>query len=813
MNDYVKNTCYQAWVYVCSFRLYTLLNVAGLGLSLACVMLLAMYVHREMTADRFHARAGQLYALAYYPGQNVMNPRLCETTPQTDAQLDILSQPEVAAHTAVVRAATEVTVDGRRTFNAEVLRADSMFFRLFSFPVVAGNPRRMLAGPADAVLESGFAHRLFGDREAMGEQVEFEGKVYTVCGIVRKPVQQSSIAFDIAVSYRGWKNEGRHGSAGCEFLFIPTAEQAASLAAKIDYDMPVSADMTLHHSLIPLPELYFAQVGKRFACINSGTPGHLRVLLAAAGIVLLIGFFNFANIYSVLLRRRSRELGLKKAYGATAGDVYGQFAVECFYLFAFAVVAAFLLVEYVRPLTLRWFGMETPHLWGFDLTLMALMLLAIPPLAALVPWLRYRCSTPVDAIRRIGMAGGRSWGRYIFVELQYFVSIVFIIVSIYFVRQVHFLLNYDTGYNTKDILLASPIEKLPTGYMGTWQYAMELLDGSDSLRQRSGALYQRVAQSMESTPAVEAWAFGELRQTFEMDIRQQGTEEAVQVMMASVTAGMERLYDFHLREGRFFRPDESTYDNKLILTETARRRLGIGDISQAVVEIPYQLWVRTDEKGNRTGSRAYEVVGVIDDIRVGDPTQNDLPVVLMADWPEMNRTSELAVLYRPGARDEVVSLLSNLYKQEGVQLEVTELETRIADRYAENRRMARIYTAFAFIAVFISVLGLYGQALFDLQQRRREIAVRKTCGASLRELLVLLLRRYCLMFCGAFALAVPVAWWIIGRYTEKFVQRAPLSWWIFAGGGALVAAVSLVTLWYRVRRAACEDPAKAIKND
>ncbi|WP_298030311.1 ABC transporter permease [uncultured Alistipes sp.] len=813
MIDSIKNTCGQAWIYVRSFGLYTLLNVAGLGLSFACVMLLAMYVHREMTADRFHVRARQLYALSYYPGENVMNPRLCETSPQTDAQLDILAQPEVAAHTAVVRAANEVTVDGRRTFNAEVLRADSMFFRLFSFPVVAGNPQRMLSGPADAVLDSEFARRLFGDREAMGELVEFEGKIYTVCGIVRKPVQQSSIAFDVAVSYRGWKNEGGRGSAGCEFLCIPTPEQAASLAAKLDYDMPVSSDMTLHHSLIPLPELYFAQVGKRFACINSGTPTHLWILLVAAGIVLVIGFFNFANIYSVLLRRRSRELGLKKAYGATAGDIYAQFAAECFCLFAFAVAAAFLLVEYVRPLTLRWFGMETPHLWGFDLALMAVMLLVIPPLAALVPWLRYRWATPVDAIRRIGTAGGRSWGRYVFVELQYFVSIVFIVVSIYFVRQVHFLLNYDTGYNTKDILLASPIEKLPTGYMGTWFYAMDLLNGSDSLRQRSGALYQRVAQSMESTPAVAAWTFGMLRESFEMDIRLQGVGEAVRVMVASATAGMEGLYDFRLREGRFFRPDEGAYDNKLILTETVRRRLGIGDISQAVVEIPFFLWTRTDENGNRTGSSVYEVVGVIDDIRVGDPTQNDLPVVLMADWPEMNRTSELAVRYRPGQRDEVTSLLSNLYKQEGVQLEVTDMEARIAERYAENRRMARIYTAFALVAVFISVLGLYGQALFDLQQRRREIAIRKVCGATLRELLLLLLRRYCLMFCGAFAVAVPVSWWIVGRYTESFVQRAPLSWWIFAAGGALVAVVSLLTLLYRVRRAASEDPAKAVTND
>lgn len=806
----MKNTLYQARLYVFSSRVFGAVNVIGLTLALGCTMLLAMYVHREATTDRWLDPDRRIYALTAYDNDNVLNPRLIETSRETDAVIDITAQPEVSACTAAVKTEGSATVH-RYPFNVTVLRADSMFFRLLDWPLAAGDRNTLLSRPDDAAVSADFARRAFGDSDPLGETVEFDGKTYTVAAVVADCRRNTSIRFDVAVPYAGYENSGR-GRAGCTFLSIDTPEQAASLAAKIDRDIDFGTH-TKHLSIVPLRKLYFAPIGTWNLCSASGDAAHIRTLAAAALAVLVVGIFNFLNLYSVMLRRRGREMGLKKVFGASGANMYMQFAAECVYVFAAASLLALAAVEYLRPAMGRWFGMTVTHYWPFVGAVLLFTIFVLPPLVAVVPYVRYRRSVPVDSLRNIGTVARSSLGRYLFVALQYVVSLVFITVALYFVRQMHWLLSEDLGYETETVLLASPVDALPASQRDDWSYCQWLLSADGQQRAEADLSYQRTAAVLDSSPVIEAWGMGYIDIVFEWEIRPTGVEEYTPFVFDIVPAGFDRLYDLRLTEGRFFREDEGQYDNKIVLTESLRRRLGLGSIEGVTVELPSALNVKVDADGNEVFDKVYEVVGVIEDIRLGDLTEHDQPAALIADWPEMRRTQQLAVRYAAGRREEAVAVLEKLYDDLDVQLEVRDMNDVIADRYAKNRRIALVYSLFALVAVIVSALGLYGQVVYDLRRRRREIAIRKVNGASVRRTVGTVLRVYYAIFVCSLVAAVPVSWWIIDRYTEEFVRRAPVSWWLFALAAVLAVLLSLPTVALRAFSAARENPIDAIKSE
>ena len=249
-----------------------------------------------------------------------------------------------------------------------------------------------------------------------------------------------------------------------------------------------------------------------------------------------------------------------------------------------------------------------------------------------------------------------------------------------------------------------------------------------------------------------------------------------------------------------------------MINETARKLFRIKDINEASLQTESRLWwsVGTDESKNP----AYQVVGVIEDFRTGHLSMGDAPLVILYDEGE-NPTEPLMAKIAEGKRKEAIQFLKELHNEvmgEG-EFNYSFVEDEVEKLYDDDKRTTRIYVTFAGLAICVSCLGLFGLSLYDIRQRYREIALRKVNGATGKQIALLLVRKYLYILGAAFAVAIPLVYYIINDYTKDFAVKAPIGAGIFVTGFILTLLISLGTLLWQVRKAVRINPALIMKNE
>ena len=783
-----------AWRFLMRSKSYTIINLLGLAFSLACSIILMRYIHRELTVDTHCIDREHVYAIC----TNTEGNRGLSGLKQYNYDTISIDNRFVEAMTTYIPLEKDYVISGTNRIPARCLVTDSVFFQLFHYPIVQG--KLSLTTPQSALLTEKYARKIFGNENPIGKVLRYSnGKDITVEGIVGEPECKTTINFDIILSSKLSQHWERMNTELYRFLPGTDINAINKTGSVPRYINDPKYDTRTHtFSLISVKDIYWdgSLTDREPAMFLSGNHSHLIILSGVCLLLLLTGILNFINLYLVALLRRGKEYGLKKVFGVCGKTLFANIWIENTLLVLSALLVSWLIIEIMSAPTEYLFDIHFSYT-AFDGWLSASILLLLPVITSIYPYIKYNYTSPILSIRSIGVQSHSKHFRMFFLGAQYIITFLLVVLSLYFNRQLGMLLNTEPGFRTKNIMNVNLVYESKDFSSYTYE----------SMQQRR----QRVMQldnELNACPFIELYEPSNeniLTPTFGTNyLNNKGEKVFLNIHYA--TPAFFKLYDIKVIEGEIPDINKENRRTVFVVNKAALKALGYTSINGAGV-------IEENQKRAHANASLQPIVAVVEDYFEGHLTSGIKPTI----YPVGARFSGdlYQIAYTPGKKKEVIDFLRNLeYKVYGSEdFEYTFLEDDIKAMYTQDRQTATIYSIFAGMAIIISSLGLLGISLFDIRQRYREIAIRKVNGASAKDLYRLLFRKYITVLIIAFVIAIPLAYYLINTYTQDFAVRAPVSIDIFIISLLLVIIISLGTLAYQIQKAAYINPTQIMKTE
>ncbi|WP_294609173.1 ABC transporter permease [uncultured Bacteroides sp.] len=790
------------------FKVYTFINLIGLVFSVSCALIIARYIHQENNVDHFCPELERTFLMTtvtqngetYLAGAIDRNNDPNFKNPLLDPSIEKVSQ--------FIPFSDDYIMVNNRRFTVQTMIADSLFLEMMPYPVIEGNST--VHSPDDVIMTKKLATRLFKDESPIGKTLKTStGNMVTVTGVIDEPSTKASMQFDLVISMELSKSWSRMENQLVQ-LHRPEDVIQLNQQNKVPMQLKSYSDRAIYYQLVPLKGFYTnTAVATYDTLIYKGNQTSLNILTLISFLLLLVGMFNYINLHTVVMLKRAREFGIKKVFGANGKTVFLQLYSENFSLGAIALLFIWTFVEITRGIVTLWFEIPVVADLRFDIWLSVFLLLGMPLLTTIFPFLRYNYAPPIHSLRSISTGGNSVVSRVIFLSVQYIITISLVIAAIYFSRQLHYVLHYDLNYKTQDI-----IKCLLFSTDRTYGDVITSMEEWEAKRKEEDLKVESVKRKMDESPLFTQWTYGDSPiQMFPPHTEcTASTGEKAKISVDFVDQKYMELFDFKLKEGRIWDDEKDQFAQyKFIINETAKKVFHIEDINKTKMQTDARMWfsVGTDASSNPP----YEIVGVIEDFKMGHLASPVYPLAFC--YSIGGHQQPLLASIVPGKRKEAIEFLEKVFHEingEG-EFNYSFIENEIAALYHDDQRATRIYVTFAMIAILISCLGLFGLSLYDIQQRYREIALRKVNGATAHDIFQLLLRKYCYIFSIAFVLASCISYLLIHKYMESFYHHAPLSLWIFLTAGLLIALISLCTLGWQIHKAIKINPAKVLKGE
>lgn len=789
------------------FRLYTMINIIGLALSLACCIIISRYVYRESTVDSSFSNMERIYLTARQQ-QETNRLYLFSDGSLTFVSFSVkpLKEPEVEkATTFVSLPEVNISVDNR-LYNIHILAVDSLFLQILDYPLVAGERNTVLSKPESAVITQHYAKKVFGDQNPLGKQISYNGNMITITGVLREPDSKCSLVFDMLLSVKlqwRWPPVLHYSVA----LMAPEADMK-QLNKKMQHADAKWEKENKYYQFVSLKDLYFNKSIDRAQRIFlhssgegtflKGNKTHIIILLAIAILILLVGIFNFINIYTVMMLKRGREFGMKKVFGVNARQLFVQLFIENIIQIVLALFLGWVVIELTKGVAETQLGIGQESNILFDLLLSVILISVLPVLTTLYPFIKYNYSTPITSLKGIEPGSGSSIVRPLLLGIQYVITFCIIVFSLFFMKQLDYMLHADLGYKTTDIILMQ-FQRNST----KMSYTLDEVDAEQRLD-------DEITQKINASPLFSCWSKGVCPYEYSENnsrVCLPGNEYQYVTYVKS-TEKYFNLYNIQLKEGRSWDKELDQFqENNLIINESAAKLLGIKDINTDQLQAERKLY-RSENNDNPP----CKIIGIVKDFKTNHLSKATIPLVFTYEKAYLTEKFMASVI--PGKKQEAIAFLEKLHNEMiGGEFEYAFLEDEIKILYQDDKRVTIIYSVFALIAILISSMGLFGLSLFDVQHRYREIALRKINGATVSIIMRMLLRKYYLLLGIAFVIATPLSLLTIIKWQEDFANKTPLSWWLFVVAALGTAAISLATLIFQIRKAANSNPMDILKGE
>jgi putative ABC transport system permease protein len=768
------------------FKSTFFINLIGLSTGLACALLIYLWISDERSFDRYHALDGRLYQVmenrrtaAGIETQGGTMPLLAEALRQEMPEIEF-----VATTTPVPFFPGFTLVAGGQHLNTVVKCADPAFFQLFSYPLLVGTPATVLRDKNAIVLSEALATKLFGSpQNSLGKAVEWQmGDIKQTClvaGVFAGVPRNSSEQFDCVLPFASfkdmmhmsetikWDDDGPFNT----YLALKEGADPAQFQAKLAGLLKTKSAQAQAQGrtlfVRPFSAGYLHGTYEN-GVATGGRITYVRLFALIAGLILVIASINFMNLFTAKASRRVKEVGIRKALGASRAALVGQYLTESVVMALLALVVAVGLVQLVlpqfseltgKPLALRW----EPQLVGAGLALA----LGTGLLAGSYPAFYLSGFQPAAVLKgKLPTRAGDVWTRQGLVVLQFTLSVLFIVAVVVVNAQLAFVQRQPLGYDKAHVL------RFDTGGKAASQQAAFLAE------------VKKLPGVVQASSVLGGFLGG--RHVEEMSW--QGKRLPVGTML--VNYDLLETMGMHLVAGRSFAPQFRADSAAILVNQTLVAGLGMPD------PVGQQL------NGRR-------IVGVVSDFHYESLHEKIKPLLLQLD-PSINT---VLVKLQPGAEQATIAQLQQLYAayNPGFTLDYLFLDTDYQAQYVAERRVAVLARYFAGLAILISALGLLGLAAFTAERRRKEIGIRKALGASELGIVWLLTSSLTWLVVVAIVLALPLSYLLLQWWLEGFAYRVAWQWWYFAAAGIGALLIAWLTVSVQAWRAARRNPVLSLR--
>ena len=763
------------------------INIIGLSIGIACFILILLYVRNEFSFDRFQKNADNIYRVLTesHEKETVSYSRVIPSAVGPALENEI---PEIKNFVRIFKYYINVRYNENVFSEPDASFVDKNFFTYFSFKMIMGDPNKVLTDPGSIVISERKAGQIFGEKNPIGETLEInENFDYVVTGVVRipentvlksdyfLPVQAANLFErtlpDLESNWFRWEYQ--------TFVTLNKLSNPKAVEKKIYGILKKRRQREVYLKLQQLCDIHLYNM--------DGSRGHitdLYVFSIVAVFLLFIACVNYMNLSTARYIKRSREIGLRKTVGAHRSQIIMQFYSESILI----TILSFLLSIFLVVLALPYFNTVS----GKDLSFDFLNFDVLLPLSGILfltgivagsyPALFLSSFEPLRVIRAAIASSkkGISLRKYL-VLVQFLISIILILFTFTVYLQMKFIGNKDVGYGRENLVY------------------IQLQDNSDLKLETVKKALVKHPDILNATasfflPSREGGGYAGF-------LDWEGRENDKKVYFAFILVDYYYIstFDMKIVEGRGFSKEHATDINGFILNEEAVKQMGI----KSPVGKQINLW-----------GREGKIIGTVKNFHLRHMSSLIEPVILSPYFFDFN-PRYLTIKVTPGNHSTAIEHFRKVWKEinPGNAFEYRFFEDKLEDMYKNEQRFQSILFAFALLAIFISCLGLFGLTAFMVEQRKKEIGIRKTLGASVPNIILLLAKEYTIWVITANLLAWPIGFYFINKWLLTFAYKINLGINIFLISGFIALTVAIMTTSFQTIRASNKNPVDALRHE
>ncbi len=768
-------------------KLYSVVNLLGLGLSMAFVLLLAVYVSSQIGIDSFHKNADRIYLVAQKETVSTaywMSRHLKANFPEIEMSASYSTN-----------GLQEYKIDGN-IVNANTAYADSSFFDMFSFPLVEGDYIGWKASLSGVLVSESFAKAQFGDKDPVGREIRYEGadstvSVLTVSGVLKDI--ENSIIRPCDIFLRGeiltmtnLANDARMSNAGASNCFVMAWPNADFPARRSDVLQWCRENFWTYSSdyggedndvrIIPLQDVYFLSDGNEDynESLVLGNKTTVMLLSGMCFLLLLFAILNYVNMTTALSGFRAKEMATRRLIGATKGSIFLKMIAESTIICAVAMIIAILLGEAISPAASKVLNYDISIFKAVSpvsVLVCVLFTVLIGVVAGLVPALIIQKAEPVEIVRGTLRLKTKTLYSKVIIVIQNVITVVMLVTAFTMFLQIRHMISAPMGYNTEDQIMVS----------NQFGRAGEL-----------GPLIDR----LKAESCVEAVGLGNGYPMFTTNNSTMSTESGREASFQMVVGDSTYFNILGIRKKQ-----DNHASDEYWLNEYAYGILGIDESATEFTT-----------KSNGT----IPIGGIYYDFKLKPLLQEQHPALIYQydEYPSRRWPWTILIKTTPDHKEamaRVKTVFDELYPDK--IYDASYVEDDIKAVFAAERRALEIVLIFTILSLFVSALGLVAMSSYYMQQERRTVSLKKVYGADYNSVLRGLVTEFMKLIAVAFIIALPVAWYLMHTWLDGYSYRIGLHWWIFAAAGLFTAALAALSVLWQAVRAARTNPAVELKKE
>jgi putative ABC transport system permease protein len=802
----IKNYFKIAWRYLVRYKTYAIINISGLAVGIACCILIMLFVRSEFSYDRFNSKADRIYRV--WQDEKAEGKEFINTSTPVPMGPAIKSTfPEVEAMCRVNLFNTLVKI-GNKSFNENITMVDPSLFEMFDFKLLQGNRNNPFPAMNSVIVTPEIAKKYFGNVNAVGKNFEMTlgdaKQSFTIAGIAQQPPEESSIKYNILLSYSNDRSlfsermlHSWFNVFGETYVMLREGNHAKNLEKKFPgmLKQQLGEDYGTEEFDMHLQPLTSIHLDNSLPAANQpvSNPKYSYILATIGILILLVACINFITLSIGRSATRALEVGVRKALGAERKQLIKQFWGEAllvtFISVIIGVAAAFLLLKPFNGLINRNLAFHFDPLF---ILFCFLIMCIIALIAGIYPAIILSGFNPVEVLKgKLNLKNNAGVFRKGLVVGQFVASIVLIICTMIISEQMSYLHNKNLGYNKDQLVIIPTNKKRAEGYPLARLYKNELLKYPQVL-DASASVF-----SFAETPWATLGFSDKNKQYHEFQYNE-------------IDASFINTMQIPVLEGRSFTPDNPADSNSSIL------------VNEALVK-EYGI---KDPIGKKFGKYSQQIIGVLKDFNYESLHSKIKPLVLSLKFDTIVRqSSDISFANAPQPRISVRLRAGNLQRNLDIlkkawmvvapnqDFEYHFLDEKLAAAYEQEQKSATVVKLASGLSIFIACMGLFGLSTLTVTRRTKEIGIRKVLGASKIHLVRLLSREFLILVFIAMCIATPVAWWAMQNWLADFAYRVHISWWIFMVAGCISIVIAFATISTQAIKAAIANPVKSLRTE
>jgi putative ABC transport system permease protein len=782
-------------------KVFSIINLLGLSIGVTSCLLACLYIQDELKFDKHFTNTNFVYRLV---GNNFDGQNISYSQPAVFLPLLLEKCPEIESGNCIIKQVLNIGYKEKHFIENKFIFSDSNFFKFYGWKLLAGNPENVLNAPFNVVISAKKSKELFGNEYPIGKTLTLElSHVLTVTGVFKDIPSQSQIEADFIASKSSLKTVNSHsieswGNFGSSLYLklipgtnLPEVDQKIGQLwnSNVLNDCCGEKGPNVHLKLQQFSEVYFQTI-----TMNGEKMGNSIYILGfsvIAGILLIIALFNYINLSIAQISSRFSEAGIKKVVGASFINLFKQLLMETSMYVFMAVLLSNVFLEIILPgfnsfagKNLEFALFTNPVFQVFNIAIFLFTVIS----TSLYPAFYFARIQPLAVINSgkhvfLSKSGKRSYFWDVMVITQFALAI-FLIVSAFMVnKQLYFIRNTDSGFVRENII--SIENGWPRALEKRYQVYKEKILKLPEVTMISSGL---------NVPPDRIWNFGAPKPV-------NGSSKRIDNCgFISVDYDYFKVLGCKIVEGRDFDRALSTDSNKCIVSKTFIRKMGEKNSIGTVLD---DLW----------DGKKREIIGVVNDINFNTMHDEIKPEIFFLHHNGLPSHYNILVRFKTANTAALLEKLESIWIEMAPQepFNYFFIDEKFESNYRKEIQVAKILNVLTGVAIFLCCLGLFGLALFVINNRTKEIGVRKINGASVIQILLMVNKPFIRWITTAYVIACPIAFWVIQLWLKDFAYKTGISWWIFVLAGLLALWIALLTASFHSIRAATRNPVESLR--